>query len=204
MLVHPLLLLRTSLARLLASESDFELAAECANPEEAMDKLRQGAPDVVLFDAAIRRDFIVTALEAGYCGKFLMIAEAIDAADCARLLRHGVSGVFLGKDSPNSLVQAIRVVMSGAVWVDQSVIQLLAERYPFHEDVRLDALAQRERAVLEGILGGLTNRKIGDRIGASESTVKAILQHLFNRTGVRTRSQLVRILLADAFEKHFD
>ena len=204
MLVHPLLLLRTSLARLLASESDFELAAECANPEEAMDKLRQGAPDVVLFDAAIRRDFIVTALEAGYCGKFLMIAEAIDAADCARLLRHGVSGVFLGKDSPNSLVQAIRVVMSGAVWVDQSVIQLLAERYPFHEDVRLDALARRERAVLEGILGGLTNRKIGDRIGASESTVKAILQHLFNKTGVRTRSQLVRILLADAFEKHFD
>lgn len=54
-----------------------------------------------------------------------------------------------GGDSPNRLIQAIHVVLSGVAWVDQSVIQLLAYRYPHHEDLRLDALAEREQAVLK-------------------------------------------------------
>jgi hypothetical protein len=49
--------------------------------------------------------------------------------------------------------------------------------------------------VLLGILGGLTNRKIADGMGLSESSVKNILQGLFHKTGVRTRSQLVRLVL---------
>ncbi len=87
------------------------------------------------------------------------------------------------------------MVAGGEVWVDRKVIQLLAERYPQHEDFRLDDLAERERAVLRGILSGLTNRKIADQIGLSEATVKATVQNLFHKTGVRTRSQLVRIML---------
>ena len=46
--------------------------------------------------------------------------------------------------------------------------------------------------MLVGILEGLTNRKIGDNIGLSESSVKSVVQQLFVRAGVRTRSQLVR------------
>jgi DNA-binding NarL/FixJ family response regulator len=56
-------------------------------------------------------------------------------------------------------------------------------------------LPERERSVLQGIVDGLSNRKIGDQIGVSESTIKAILQNLFSKAGVRTRSQLVRIAL---------
>jgi len=51
--------------------------------------------------------------------------------------------------------------------------------------------------VLLGILGGLTNRKIGDNLGPSESSVKNIIQQLFGKAGVRTRSQLVRLALED-------
>jgi DNA-binding NarL/FixJ family response regulator len=58
-----------------------------------------------------------------------------------------------------------------------------------------DALTEREHKVLLGVLGGFTNRKIGDQIGVSEGSVKASLQQLFSRTGVRTRSQLVRMAL---------
>jgi DNA-binding NarL/FixJ family response regulator len=68
------------------------------------------------------------------------------------------------------------VVVSGGAWLDQSVLQLLADRYPHHEEMRLDALAEREQAVLRGILSGLSNRKIADRIGASEASVKGTLQ----------------------------
>jgi DNA-binding NarL/FixJ family response regulator len=61
-------------------------------------------------------------------------------------------------------------------------------------------LTQREQAVLKGVFEGLTNKEIGARLVISESSVKAVLQQLFEKTGVRTRSQLVRI----ALEKHSD
>ena len=198
MLLHPRTLFRTSLARLLATEPDIELVAECANPEEALEGLETTRPGVVLFDFAVWRDLVPAACDMGHPGKFLAIAEEIDAAPCARALSQGISGVFLVSDSPTRLVQAIRVVASGEVWVDRRLIQLLADRYPQHEDLCLDALPEREQAVLRGILSGLTNRKIADHIGASESTVKSTLQLLFSKTGVRTRSQLVKIMLADA------
>jgi DNA-binding NarL/FixJ family response regulator len=197
MLLHPQTLFRTSLARLLATERDFELVAECADAAEALENLAGTKPDVVLFAFGIWQDLVSAARGAGYQGKFLAIAEEIDVPQCARALSRGVSGMVLGGDSPARLVQAIHVVASGAAWVDQGVIQFLADRYPHREGLRLDGLAEREQAVIRGVLSGLTNRKIADQIGASESTVKGTLQQLFDKTGVRTRSQLVRIMLAE-------
>lgn len=74
-------------------------------------------------------------------------------------------------------------------------VQLLAEGYPSHEDRWFGTLAERDKTVLKGVIDGLTNRRIGAKIGVSESTIKAILQRLFAKAGVRTRSQLVRIAL---------
>jgi two-component system, NarL family, nitrate/nitrite response regulator NarL len=56
-------------------------------------------------------------------------------------------------------------------------------------------LTAREREVLRGIFDGLANKEIASRLEVSESAVKAALQQLFHKTGVRTRSQLVRIVL---------
>ena len=56
-------------------------------------------------------------------------------------------------------------------------------------------LTERERDVLRAVFGGLANKEIADRLGISESSVKAALQQLFAKTGVRTRSQLVRVAL---------
>jgi DNA-binding NarL/FixJ family response regulator len=59
-------------------------------------------------------------------------------------------------------------------------------------------LTLRQSEVLRGILDGLTNKEIGQKMKSSESSVKAVIQELFQKAGVRTRSQLVRI----AIEKH--
>ena len=93
------------------------------------------------------------------------------------------------------LVQAIRLVASGEASVDQRVIQLIADRYPQHEDQCLGSLTKREQTVLKALLNGLTNKKIGRQVGVSESAIKATLQQLFDKAGVRTRSQLVRAAL---------
>ena len=61
-------------------------------------------------------------------------------------------------------------------------------------------LTPREQQVLRAVMEGLTNKEIAHHIGASLSTVKAILQHLFDKTGVRTRGQLVLVAIERSLE----
>jgi len=189
------LLFRESLGRLLASEESFELVAECATPSEALKSLRGAGVDVILVDIGMAKEFIPCARKVRYPGKCLVIAREVDATGSAIVLKHGASGVFLASDSSSRLIQAIRLVASGEAWVDQKVIQLLAERYPHYEARWRGNFTAREQTVLQGVVDGLSNRRIGDQIGVSESTVKAALQQLFKKAGVRTRSQLVRMAL---------
>ena len=68
------------------------------------------------------------------------------------------------------------------------------------QDNRTRPFTEREQLVISCVFEGLANKEIAARIGVSESSVKATLQQLFSKTGVRTRSQLVRIVL----EQHRD
>ena len=88
------------------------------------------------------------------------------------------------------------------MWVDQRVIQLMADGV--HQSRRAELrklLTEREQEVLRGIFEGLTNKEIAAQLDVSESAVKATLQQLFQKTGVRTRSQLVRIALEASLVK---
>lgn len=188
-------LFRESLARLLASEQEFELVAQCSTALEAAKSLKDADVNVVLVDLSIAKEFMDCARRARYRGKSLVVAREVDATSSAMVLKHGASGIFLESDSSSRLMQAIRLVASGEAWVDQKVIQLLADLYPHYEDRLWSKLTDREQTVLTGVVDGLSNKNIGIQIGASESTVKATLQQLFNKAGVRRRSQLVRIAL---------
>ncbi|HTW66468.1 MAG TPA: response regulator transcription factor [Bryobacteraceae bacterium] len=189
------LLFRESLARLLSTEDDFELVAEYTTPSEALKNLKRPGVDVVLADIGIANEFLPWFQKLRHPGKCLVIARELHAAGSALVLKCGAAGIFLASDSASRLMQAIRLVASGEAWVDQKVVQLLAERYP-HFEARWPAnLTEREQAVLRGVVDGLSNKKIGGQIGVSESTIKAAVQQLFKKAGVRTRSQLVRIAL---------
>jgi two-component system nitrate/nitrite response regulator NarL len=94
-------------------------------------------------------------------------------------------------------MESIRTVMAGGTWLDKSFSRA--------EDVEEEAGAtvqpvfnDRQRKVLRFVLEGLSNKEIAWRLQISESYVKAILQSLFQKTGVRTRGQLVRV----AFEQY--
>jgi len=196
-------LFRASLERLLASEVGFEVVGECGTSAEALEMLNGSPVDVVLLDFALgaghANDLISAARKAGYQGRFLIVAGTTDAERSANALKFGASGIFLKSEAPERLVQAIKLIASGAVWVDQKIIQLLADQclnQPRCGDQKSgSALENSAQRALLGILGGLTNRDIAEGMGISESSVKNILQRLFTRTGVRKRSQLVRLAL---------
>jgi DNA-binding NarL/FixJ family response regulator len=200
-------LFRESLGRLLASEPDLEVAGECGSSGEALDVLKRSAVDVVLLEFHVGMepagDFISAARQAGYQGRFLIVAGSADVRNSVFALKLGASGVFLKSGTPDRLVHAIRLVGGGGIWIDQKIIQLLADQLTnphasLEDHEATGPLENRERNVLLGILGGLTNRKIGENIGLSESSVKNIVQRLFRKAGVKTRSQLVRVALEGA------
>jgi len=193
-------LFRESLSRLLATEADFEMAGHCGTAAEALDLLRARPVDVVLLDFDLGGEpvsqFVASARAAGFEGKILMVTAGMNAAESSMALTHGASGIFLKHSSPVNLAQAIRLVASGQMWVDQKVVQVLAEGVPQPEDSSLrNLLTAREQQVLQGLFEGLTNKEIAAQLSVSESAVKATLQQLFQKTRVRTRSQLVRIAL---------
>jgi DNA-binding NarL/FixJ family response regulator len=204
-LIHERALFRESLARLLAAEPDFELVAECASSDEALDSLKSGI-NVVLLDLGGEgaMAFMIAARNAGYQGKFLVVTSTVDAASSAQALKLGASGIFLESNSSARLIQAVRLVANGEAWLDQNLIQILAGRYPANEDphLRIADLTGRQQTVVQGVVDGLSNRKIADRLGMSEGTVKSTLQQLFAKAGVRTRSQLVRAALEGTLGEH--
>jgi DNA-binding NarL/FixJ family response regulator len=200
-------LFRQSLKRLLASEADFEIVADCGTSTEAMELVRREQIDVVLLDFDLGHNhgsqFIAASRRAGSAIKILMVTAGMTAAESATALRLGASGIFLKHGSPSALVQAIRLVSGGAMWVDQHIIQQMAaevkERDAPDTAQEKPHLTDREQDVLQGVFEGLANKEIGARLEISESAVKATLQQLFRKTHVRTRGQLVRVALEGSF-----
>jgi len=94
------------------------------------------------------------------------------------------------------LAQGIRDVMAGKVWLDQEQLQTaLGAKSTAPPPSGTRQFTEREQQVLSFVFEGLANKEIASRIGVTESSVKSTLQQLFSKTGVRTRSQLVRIVL---------
>jgi len=200
LLVDDHILFRDGLSRLLALEPDLEVAACCGTVAEALDIVSRAPVDVVLLDYDLGEDhgshFISAARDTGFAGKVLMVTAGMTARESSNALHLGASGIFLKHNSPGTLTKAVRLIMGGDVWVDPKVIQLMADRVDQRERERVSPLlTEREQQVLRGIFEGLTNKEIGAQLGVTDGAVKATLQQLFQKTGVRTRSQLVRIAL---------
>jgi DNA-binding NarL/FixJ family response regulator len=197
-------LFRESLSRLLEAEPEFHIAATCATVDEALAALDRHPIDVVLldYDLGDRQGpvFLDEAKRRGFTGRILMVTAGMSDGGTLRAFESGSAGVFLKHSPPSQLVQAIHKVANGEMWLDSRAVQSLvsAATGKSTEQPAAESLTPRERSVLKAVFEGLTNKEIGGRLQISESSVKAVLQQLFDKTGVRTRSQLVRI----ALEKH--
>lgn len=200
LLVDDHALFRESVARLLSAEPGFKVVAHCGSIETALQTVRQRHVDVVLldFDLGEREgtQFLRLAKQQGFGGKILIVTAGVVDSEAAELIRNGVSGIFMKHNSAALLAQGIRDVMAEKVLFGQELLQRAMSSAPgSRQEAQNEPFTQRERQVLTCIFEGLANKEIAERIGVSESSVKATLQQLFAKTGVRTRSQLVRVAL---------
>ncbi len=201
---HPLF--REGLNRLLDSEPDLEVVGRCGTAAEGLQALKAAEVDIVLLDFDLGTEhgnqFISSAREAGYAGRILMVTAGMNAMQSSTAFKLGVSGIILKTSSPGALAKAIRLVANGELWIDQKVVQQLADRaLAGGQQTFPRALTERESEVLQGVFEGLTNKEIGVKIGVSEDSVKTTLKYLFHKTGAKTRGQLVWIALQGPLRK---
>jgi two-component system, NarL family, nitrate/nitrite response regulator NarL len=204
LMVDDHILFRESLSRLLETSSQMRVIGQCATISEALGALSREI-DVVLLDYDLGEESgfrLLTELRHRQIEtKVLMVTAGLSDEMTLQVMEAGASGVFLKHSSPDQLEAAIEQVVKGELWLDSAAVQglLLAGRRSRTEILeRTKPLTARQSEVLRGILDGLANKEIAWKLRISESSVKAVIQELFHKAGVRTRSQLVRI----AIEEH--
>lgn len=198
-------LFREGLVRLLEADGRLDVIGTFSSTGEALGALETSTVDVVLLDFDLGEGdslpFCRTFKQRCFDGRILMVTAGMTNADTVQVLKEGAHGIFLKHNPPAELITAIKRVAKGETWLDSSSLSLLVGASPSRgEAQRVPTLNAREQAVLKGVFEGLTNKEIGANLQISESYVKAVLQQLFAKTGVRTRSQLVRV----ALERHME
>jgi DNA-binding NarL/FixJ family response regulator len=194
-------LFRESVVRLLERELELNVVGHCATLAEANRMIATVEVDVVLLDydlgAEIGTDFLNALRQAGSNAKVLMVTGGMGSSVTLKAVDAGISGLILKHSDPRQLIEAIRRVNAGETWWDTAVLRLLGDRSNESSTPVENAksLTDRQRQVLRSILDGLTNKEIATRIQTSEAAIKASIQELFLKAGVRTRSQLVRVAI---------
>jgi len=201
LLVDDHALFRESVARALAADPQLEIE-HCASITAALQLLAQRTFDLVLLDHDLGNErasqFLPAARQGGFTGRVLIVTAWVSGTEARRLLQQGVAGIFLKHGPLTELTASIRTVMAGGSWIDSSLSG--HDEIPGQGETNAPLFNDRQRKVLRFVLEGLSNKEIAWRLQISESYVKAILQSLFQKTGVRTRGQLVRV----AFEQYED
>jgi DNA-binding NarL/FixJ family response regulator len=188
-------LFREAVCRVLSDTEGLEIE-HCGSIREALPLLGQKRFDLVLLDHDLGSErasqFLPAARQIGYEGRVLVVTAWVSETEARRLIRQGVAGIFLKEGPLDQLVESIRTVMAGGTYLDRSFSRK-EENGEVAGQTGPPVFNERQRKVLRFVLEGLSNKEIAWRLQISESYVKAILQSLFQKTGVRTRGQLVRV-----------
>jgi two-component system, NarL family, nitrate/nitrite response regulator NarL len=194
---------REGLSRALEKEPDFEVVGQCHSAAEALPLLEHGVAIVLLdVDLGTERglEFVEAAKKLGYEGQILVVTAGISGVEAVNLIQAGVAGIMHKQHSTQALCQNIRKVAAGQSCIEPDYITPLFRSVDQSQTSAKPKLTERDRVVLRAIFQGLTNKDIAGSIGISEGAVKASIRQLFDKLGVRTRAQAVKV----ALEQHRD
>jgi DNA-binding NarL/FixJ family response regulator len=184
-------LLRTGVANIINHEPDLEVVAEAVNGRDAVEAFGAHHPDVVLMDLRMPEMEGVEAVrrirELDPHARVVVLTTYDADEDIARALQAGAKAFILKDIAADALVACIRDVLAGKTYLAPTAAAKLAER------VTQVQLTPRELAALRLLANGQSNKEIATSLEISERTVKTHLAHLFEKLGVTSRTEAVRV-----------
>ena len=195
---HPLM--REGLALSLNAEADLTVCGQAANSEEALAKLEQLDPDLVLMDISLpsMSGFELTrhirALNVDV--RVLVVSRHDEAFYAERAIRTGAHGYVMKIEAGDVLVKAVRRVVSGGIYVSENVSDkmlhaLVAGRKEM-TTVPIDVLSNRELEVFEHSGSGLGTRDIAEKLHLSVKTVESYRSRIKDKLGIKSAAEFMR------------
>jgi DNA-binding NarL/FixJ family response regulator len=193
-------LMRAGLRSVLSSDDTIEVVGEGGDGGDALDRVRETQPHVVLMDIRMPGVDGISATREVLAGapdvKVVVLTTFEDDDYIFEALSAGASGFLLKRTTPEELISAIHAVADGDSLLSPSVTRRVIDRMATQpvaglSGARLEKLTPREREVLELIGRGLSNREIAESFVIEESTVKTHVKRILMKLGLRDRVQAV-------------
>jgi len=192
---HPVV--RQGLATVLGQEEGLEVVGQAANGLEAVDQARKLQPDIILMDLQMPEMDGVEAIQQIRTETLdigIIILTTYDTDDYIfRGIEAGARGYLLKDSPPEEVLKAIHTVHKGESMIQPRVASRLLDRFSqlSHESVPEEVLSSREVQVLQLIAKSSANKEIANELFIGESTVKTHIIHIFNKLGVKGRTEAV-------------
>ena len=200
-LVDDQAMVRSGLARILSAADGFEVVAECADGQQAVEDLPALHPDVILMDIRMPKldgiEATARLRETAEPAPVLALTTFGEDEVLWGAIEAGTAGFILKDSSAEDLIAAARAVAGGGAWFDPAVAPRVLRRYrelvaPATRDAaRLDLLTEREHAVLRLMARGATNAEIASSLHVAEATVKTHVGSIFTKLDVRDRAAAI-------------
>jgi len=196
---HPIVL--DGLRNLIRAEPDFELVGEAASGLSALKIIREQRPDVAVLDISMPElnGIVLSRRLAGEIPalRLLVLTLHEDRAYLNQALEAGVRGYVLKRSAVENLVQAIRAVLVGGLYIDPAIVGRVFESKQVNKRLAArkgvaPALTDREADVLKMAALGFTNKEIASRLDVGVKSIETYKARGLEKLGLKTRAELVR------------
>ena len=175
--------------------TEFEIVATVSRGDEAIAAVQEHDPDICIFDVRMPgRNGVECLIDMRKSGDdrpvVLLTAELQDSA-LISAVTHGVNGIVMKDGAEDGLLNTLRAIDLGERAIPHDILhralELSVKGAPTNP---LDVLARREREIANEVAQGARNREIAERLGMSEGTVKVYLYTIYQKLGIKTRTEL--------------
>ena len=181
----------------LLDKTNFTVVATVNTGAAVLDALPGARPELLILDNDMPErsglDVLRTLRSKGDDRPVVLLTSRLNDELAREAVKLSVNGIVIKSTAPRGLLVCLESVVQGRRWIDQEVMQRVMEQAMSPDAPRdpFDALRARERAVASLVQRGLRNKEVASELGLTEGTVKVHLHKVFDKLGIRGRTELI-------------